>query len=84
MTRNFFVGGNWKMNGSKAGIDQIAQNLNSIKVPENTNVVIGAPDVYLSYAQSKITNSSVHIAAQNCYKVGKGAFTGETAPEFLK
>ena len=47
-------------------------------------VVCGAPDVFLTYAQSKITNPSVQVSAQNCYKAGKGAFTGETAPEMLK
>lgn len=34
MTRNFFVGGNWKMNGSKATIDTITDGLNATKVPE--------------------------------------------------
>merc|ERR1711937_1004548 len=84
MTRTFFVGGNWKMNGSKAMIDTIAENLNQTKVPQNVEVVCGAPDVFLTYAQSKITNPSVQVSAQNCYKAGKGAFTGETAPEMLK
>ena len=98
MTRNFFVGGNWKMNGSKATIDTITDGLNATKVPEGVqgnwydfnkvtspvSVVCGAPDVYLTYAQSKITNSSVHVAAQNCYKEAKGAFTGETSADFLK
>merc|ERR1712047_210736 len=84
MTRNFFVGGNWKMNGSKATIDTITDGLNATKVPEGVQVVCGAPDVYLTYAQSKITNSSVHVAAQNCYKEAKGAFTGETSADFLK
>lgn len=27
MERKFFVGGNWKMNGSKAKIDEILKNL---------------------------------------------------------
>jgi triosephosphate isomerase len=84
MSRGFFVGGNWKMNGSKTAIDGICDNLNATAVPENTRVVVGAPAVYLSYAQSKITNSKVHISAQNCYKADKGAFTGEIAPEMLK
>ena len=100
MTRGFFVGGNWKMNGSKAMIDGICENLNAAAVPENTKgkqfvfiifvnyfsiaVVVGAPALYLAYAQSKITNAKVHISAQNCYKADKGAFTGEIAPEMLK
>lgn len=36
MTRGFFVGGNWKMNGSKAMIDGICDNLNKVNVPDNT------------------------------------------------
>ena len=36
MTRGFFVGGNWKMNGSKAMIDGICENLNKVNVPDNT------------------------------------------------
>jgi len=72
------------MNGSKAMIDTIAENLNSTKVPDGVTVVCGCPSAYLTYAQSAITNKSVFVSAQNCYKVGKGAFTGETAPEMLK
>ena len=36
MARGFFVGGNWKMNGSTASIQEICNNLNNVKVPENT------------------------------------------------
>jgi len=36
MSRGFFVGGNWKMNGSKSAIDGICDNLNATAVPENT------------------------------------------------
>jgi len=83
MTRGFFVGGNWKMNGSKAMIDGICENLNKVNVPDNTRVVVGASPCYLSYTQSKLTNDKVHVSAQNCYKADKGAFTGEVAPEML-
>ena len=99
MTRGFFVGGNWKMNGSKAMIDGICDNLNKVNVPDNTrgqydvntkrtinrifSVVVGASPCYLSYTQSKLTNDKVQVSAQNCYKAEKGAFTGEVAPEML-
>ncbi|XP_033097770.1 triosephosphate isomerase-like [Anneissia japonica] len=81
--RNFFVGGNWKMNGSKASIDGILQFLNEAKIPANTDVVCGPPTAYLSYVKERI-QAGVQVSAQNCYKVAKGAFTGETSPAMLK
>ena len=36
MARGFFVGGNWKMNGSKAMIDGICDTLNNVNVPDGT------------------------------------------------
>lgn len=39
-------------------------------------VVCGAPSIYLDFARSKL-DAKFGVAAQNCYKVPKGAFTGE-------
>lgn len=39
-------------------------------------VVCGAPSIYLDFARSKL-DAKFGVAAQNCYKVAKGAFTGE-------
>ena len=36
MSRKFFVGGNWKMNGDKAGIDTIADFLSKGPLDPNT------------------------------------------------
>jgi len=41
-----------------------------------TEVVCGAPTIYLDFARSKL-KPNIDVAAQNCYKVAKGAFTGE-------
>lgn len=40
------------------------------------DVVCGAPSIYLDFARSKL-DAKIGVAAQNCYKVAKGAFTGE-------
>lgn len=42
-----------------------------------TEVVCGAPTIYLDFARTKL-DAKFGVAAQNCYKVAKGAFTGET------
>jgi len=39
-------------------------------------VVVAAPALYVAYAREKI-KKEIGIAAQNCYKVASGAFTGE-------
>ena len=73
--RKFFVGGNWKMNGSKAMIDELSGMLNEKCAGKETEVVVGVPSAYLMYTRDKV-DKSVGVAAQNCYKAEKGAFTG--------
>ncbi|NP_001116981.1 triosephosphate isomerase [Strongylocentrotus purpuratus] len=81
--RRFWVGGNYKMNGSKASIDGLLKMLEESQIPGNTDVVVAPPTVYLDYMNSKIP-AGVFVAAQNCYKVPKGAFTAETSPAMLQ
>ncbi|XP_071111793.1 triosephosphate isomerase-like [Haliotis cracherodii] len=81
--RKFVVGGNWKMNGDKASIDGIIAFLNAGPLDENAEVIVAPPTPYLDYVRSKV-NANVAVAAQNCYKVGKGAFTGEISPSMIK
>jgi len=81
--RKFFVGGNWKMNGDKASIDSLAKTLNDGGFPNNVDVVVAPPAAYLAYAKEKLL-PTIHVSAQNCYKVPKGAFTGEISPAMIK
>ncbi|GMT14934.1 hypothetical protein PFISCL1PPCAC_6231 [Pristionchus fissidentatus] len=99
MPRQFFVGGNWKMNGDKASIDGIVNFLNAGAPYKDVEVVVSPPSPYLAYAKDKL-KPDVLVAAQNCYKVrtergevgeyslcvevSKGAFTGEQSPAMLK
>jgi triosephosphate isomerase len=41
----------------------------------HTEVVVAAPAIYLEYTKNLLPQN-VAVAAQNCYKVAKGAFTG--------
>lgn len=78
MGRKFFVGGNWKMNTDKKSIDDIIKFLKEGPLDKNTEVVVAVPACYIDYVSQKVPKG-VAVAAQNCYKVAKGAFTGETA-----
>ena len=84
MARKFFVGGNWKMNGTKSSIDEICSWLVAGPLDPNTEVVVGVPGCYIQYVADKFTGSALQVAAQNCYKAEKGAFTGELAPAMIK
>ncbi|XP_013879975.1 triosephosphate isomerase B [Austrofundulus limnaeus] len=83
MSRKFFVGGNWKMNGDKKSLGDLIQTMNGANVDPNVEVVCGAPSIYLDFVRSKL-DAKFGVAAQNCYKVPKGAFTGEISPAMIK
>ncbi|KAG8183512.1 hypothetical protein JTE90_003862 [Oedothorax gibbosus] len=81
--RKFFVGGNWKMNGNKSAIDGILKFLADGPLDPNAEVVVGCPTIYIDYVVSKAPKN-IGVAAQNCYKVPSGAFTGEISPAMIK
>jgi len=83
MGRKFFVGGNWKMNGDKASIDGIIAFLKAGPLDPNVDVVVAVPACYLDYVRQKLPES-IGVAAQNCHKVAKGAFTGEISTGMIK
>lgn len=71
------------MNGSLAEVERIVNFLKAGPLDSNTEVVVGVPAPYLALARSSLPNT-VDVAAQNCYKVAKGAFTGEISPAMIK
>ncbi|XP_070498134.1 triosephosphate isomerase [Chironomus tepperi] len=83
MGRKFCVGGNWKMNGTKASITDLCKVLSAGPLDPNVEVVVGCPAVYISFARDLLP-ASIGVAGQNAYKVKSGAFTGELAPSMLK
>ncbi|KAF7723704.1 triosephosphate isomerase [Apophysomyces ossiformis] len=83
MVRNFFVGGNWKMNGSVAQVKTLVEGLNGINVPANTEVVVAPPAIYVDRVRQAL-KKEIGVAAQNSYVKPSGAYTGEISPEQLK
>ncbi|KAI8326258.1 cytosolic triosephosphate isomerase [Martensiomyces pterosporus] len=83
MTRTFWVGGNWKMNGSVAVVKDLVSTFNAGSAPSDVEVVIGAPFVYVPLAAETLRKDWA-VAGENCYIKEKGAFTGEVSPEMLK
>lgn len=71
------------MNGNKSSIKEICDMLKTAKLDPNTEVVLGCPAPYLDYVR-RILPAAIAVSAQNCYKVEKGAFTGEISPAMIK
>lgn len=78
MARQFFVGGNFKANGTKQQITSIIDNLNKADLPKDVEVVICPPALYLGLAVEQNKQPTVAIGAQNVFDKSCGAFTGET------
>ncbi|TKA71342.1 hypothetical protein B0A55_05129 [Friedmanniomyces simplex] len=83
MPRQFFVGGNFKMNGNIDSIKSIVSHLNDAKCDPNTEIVIAPPALYLLLAREHL-RSGIEVAAQNVFDKPNGAFTGEISVTQLK
>ncbi|ESR48777.1 hypothetical protein CICLE_v10032537mg [Citrus x clementina] len=84
MGRKFFVGGNWKCNGTTEEVKKIVSVLNEGQVPSSdvVEVVVSPPFVFLGLVKSSL-RPDFHVAAQNCWVKKGGAFTGEISAEML-
>ncbi|KAF2724838.1 Triosephosphate isomerase [Polychaeton citri CBS 116435] len=83
MGRQFFVGGNFKMNGTISSIKDIVHQLSNAKTDSNTEVVIAPPALYLLLTREHL-RSGIEVAAQNVFDKPNGAFTGEISVSQLK
>ncbi|XP_059458048.1 triosephosphate isomerase, cytosolic [Corylus avellana] len=84
MARKFFVGGNWKCNGTTEEVKKIVSTLNEAQVPSQdvVEVVVSPPFVFLPLVKSLLRHD-FHVAAQNCWVKKGGAYTGEVSAEML-
>jgi triosephosphate isomerase len=79
----FFVGGNWKCNGTHASVEKLVADLNAGEVPSDIDVVVAPPFIYIDWVRANI-KSAYKVAAQNCWSKPDGAYTGEISAEMLK
>eukprot|EP00941_MAST-03F_sp_MAST-3F-sp1_P003028 g3028.t1 len=81
-TRRPVVGGNWKLNPSSLSeVKSLVNGLNALPA-DACDVMICPPAAYLSVVKDAAA-PHLTVAAQNCYKEDKGAYTGEVSPAQL-
>jgi len=81
MSRKFFVGGNWKLNGNKAANAALIKELNAGDIPSSVEVVVAPPAIYVDQVVSAVDAAKIAVSVQNVHSESKGAFTGEISAE---
>ncbi|KAL2053094.1 hypothetical protein ABVK25_006731 [Lepraria finkii] len=82
MARQFFVGGNFKMNGTIKSITDIVHNLNNAPLDPRTEVVLSPPALFLLLVREHL-KPEIEVCSQNVFDKPNGAFTGEISAEQL-
>ncbi|KZV71064.1 triose phosphate isomerase [Peniophora sp. CONT] len=83
MARQFFVGGNFKLNPvTREEKKKLIKTLNDANIDQNTEVVIAPPSIYLIPVLESL-RKDIKVAAQNVYVKPSGAFTGEISSQQL-
>ncbi|WP_457586245.1 triose-phosphate isomerase [Ensifer canadensis] len=79
------VAGNWKMNGTRASLDQIKAMAEGVKGDLSTKVetLICPPATLLYVATALCDDSPLMIGAQDCHQKQSGAHTGEVSAEMI-
>ena len=79
------VAGNWKMNGTRASLDQIKAIAEGVQGPlsEKVETLICPPATLLYVATALCTDSPLQIGAQDCHQNASGAHTGDLSAEMI-
>ena len=79
------VAGNWKMNGTRASLDQIKAIAEGVQGPlaEKVDSLICPPATLLYVATALCTDSALEIGAQDCHQNASGAHTGDLSAEMI-
>ncbi|ABF08403.1 triose-phosphate isomerase [Acidovorax sp. SD340] len=84
--RRLLVAGNWKMNGSLAGVQALAAAIadGAVARLDRVQLVLFPPFTYLPEAQRRLGASGMAWGAQNVSGHEDGAFTGEVSAQMLR
>lgn len=81
--RQPLIAGNWKLNGSRASVLELATAVSAGCGSLAAQVLVCPTSVHLADVLGVVGNSAVHLGAQNCSSAQSGAFTGEVSAQML-
>ena len=82
--RRPLIAGNWKMNGTKASVEQLlAGVVAGASGVRHSELAVCPPFPFLQMAEQALAGSEVRLGAQNVCTEDGGAFTGEVSASML-
>ena len=81
--RRPLVAGNWKMNGLKASVPELARMIEGASSVAHADLLICPPATLVMAFAAHAQGSRLAIGAQDCHAETAGAFTGDISAEML-
>jgi triosephosphate isomerase len=81
--RQALIVGNWKMHGSRAGVEELLGGLAGGVGTPGAEVAVCPTFVHLQQAVARCAGSPIAVGAQDCSHMQSGAYTGEVAASML-
>lgn len=80
------VAGNWKMNGLRASLEEIAAMRRAVDAGEAgvAEVAVCPPATLLFGAAQRLEGGALRLGAQDCHVADSGAYTGDVAAPMLR
>jgi triosephosphate isomerase len=82
--RRQLVAGNWKMNGLRRDLDEIARIGRALGRDAEADMLLCPPATLLMASVQAAGQSSLTIGAQDCRAQASGAFTGDISAEMIR
>lgn len=85
MARRPLVAGNWKMNGLRANLEELARMVAAAKTTTAAcDILVCPPATLIALAAEVVKGSPIALGAQDCHHRKSGAHTGDISAEMLK
>lgn len=85
MARRPIVAGNWKMNGLRANLEELARMVEAAKASAaSCEILVCPPATLIGLAAGVVQGSPVALGGQDCHHKKSGAHTGDVSAEMLK
>ena len=81
--RKNIVAGNWKMNLDMNESHLLVQNILDNPIVGEIEIIIAPAFIYLNKIKELVSNTNIHVAAQDCSANNMGAFTGEVSAKMI-
>jgi triosephosphate isomerase (TIM) len=82
--RRPLVAGNWKMNGLRASVVEVAEIARGAGEVTGADLMLCPPATLISEFAAAIGDARLRIGAQDCHPEPSGAFTGDLSAEMLR